>query len=63
MSTESNYQSVTVEVPEDRLAEFHRFFGRFLAGEGRRGPRGRGRHHHHGHGCHRERPQSETAEA
>jgi len=29
---------VTVDVPEDRVAEFHAFFARFLAG-----PRGRGR--------------------
>jgi hypothetical protein len=42
---------ITVEVPEDRVAEFYAFYGRFLAGfPGRRhrgrGPRG---HRHCGH--------------
>jgi hypothetical protein len=49
----TEYQQVTVEVPEDRVAEFHAFFGRFLAGRVGRGRRGRyGRPHHgrHGHG-------------
>jgi hypothetical protein len=52
--TATNNQQVTVDVPEDRVAEFHAFFARFLAGRGRRrrhggpyggrgGPRG-GRH-------------------
>ena len=52
-----NTQQVTVEVPEDPVAQFHAFFARFLAGRGRgpggRGPgrRGRyGRRHHGGHG-------------
>ena len=40
--TTTNYQPVTVDVPEDRVAEFHAFFGRFLAG--RRGPGRRGGH-------------------
>ena len=36
------YQQVTVDVPEDRVAEFHAFFARFLAGRsGRRAHRGR----------------------
>ena len=39
----TQYKSVTVDVPEDRLAEFHAFFSRFLAG-----PRGRGRSGRHG---------------
>jgi hypothetical protein len=56
-------KQVTVDVPEDRIAEFHAFFARFLSG--RRGPgrggrgRGYGRHphrsmhgHRHGHGRH-----------
>jgi hypothetical protein len=34
----TQYKQVTIDVPEDRLAEFHAFFARFLAG-----PRGRGR--------------------
>ncbi len=56
--TTTKYQPVTVDVPEDRIAEFHAFFARFLAGAARRGRRGegRGRHgrHHrgmHGRGC------------
>ena len=52
--TTSNYQQVTVDVPEERLAEFHAFFGRFLAGGSRRGRRGGYRGHHrgaHGHRC------------
>jgi hypothetical protein len=48
-----HHKQVTVEVPEDRIAEFHAFFGRFLAGPGSRRRR-RGRHmgrRHHGGGC------------
>jgi hypothetical protein len=45
------YQQVTVDVPEDRVAEFHAFFGRFLAGWRGRGRRGRyGRRHGDVHG-------------
>jgi hypothetical protein len=55
---------VTVDVPEDRVAEFHAFFARFLAGPGGRrrgGRRGRHghRHGHHGRGCGQ---RSESAE-
>jgi hypothetical protein len=40
-------KQITIDVPEDRVAEFYAFYGRFLAGfPGRRG-RGRG----HGHRC------------
>lgn len=48
----TQYKQVTVDVPEDRVAEFHAFFARFLAGPGshRRGRRHRG-HGHHGRGC------------
>jgi hypothetical protein len=48
-------KQITVAVPEDRVADFYAFFGRFL--EGRRGPGGRrggrrgGPHGHHHHGC------------
>jgi hypothetical protein len=49
--TITNYQQVTVDVPEDRVAEFHVFFGRFLAGRSGRGRRGGyGRHHRGAHG-------------
>jgi hypothetical protein len=56
-SSKPQYTPVTVDVPEDRVAEFHAFFARFLAaptGRGRGGRHGRpyhGRHRHgHGHG-------------
>ena len=44
-------KQITIAVPEDRVAEFYAFYGRFLAGfPGRRG-RGRGHrrcgHHRH----------------
>ncbi|HEY2771791.1 MAG TPA: hypothetical protein VGI87_14545 [Solirubrobacteraceae bacterium] len=53
-----NYQQVIVDVPEERVAEFHAFFARFLAYDpsergpraGRRGPRGRHGYGRHGHG-------------
>ncbi len=48
--TPTKYKQVTVDVPEERLAEFHAFFARFLAGRGRRGRRGEHRRHGHGHG-------------
>lgn len=54
------YQQVTVDVPEDRVAEFHAFFARFLAG--RRGRRhARGHHGRPGHGRHCDARQSERA--
>jgi hypothetical protein len=40
-------KQITIEVPEDRVAEFYAFYGRFLAGAERR----RGRGHRHGHRC------------
>jgi hypothetical protein len=51
MTTEPTSQDkqITIEVPEDRVAEFYAFYGRFLAGPRRRG-HGRGHrcgHHHH----------------
>ncbi len=62
-SEETPLKQVTVEVPEERLAEFHMFFGRFLAGRGRPGRRGRhGRHcGHHRHGR-EETPTTDVAE-
>jgi hypothetical protein len=49
--TTTKYQQVTVDVPEDRVAAFHAFFGRFLAGRSGRGRRGRyGRPHRGVHG-------------
>ena len=51
-SSTTQYKQETVDVPEDRLAEFHAFVARFLAGGHGHRPRGRrGRPHgRHGHG-------------
>jgi hypothetical protein len=64
--TNTKYQSVTVDVPEERVAEFHAFFARFLAGRAGRGARGRhGRPHPGGHGrrCAGRREAAEHGEA
>ena len=65
--TTTKYEQVTVEVPEERLAEFHAFFARFLSGRGRRGrPGHRGRHGHghgRGRGCAPRHEQTERGEA
>jgi hypothetical protein len=63
--TAVRYEKVTVDVPEDRLAEFHAFFARFLAGRGRRGRHGEHRRHAHGHGhgCAGRRDRPERTEA
>jgi hypothetical protein len=64
--TTTTSQQVTVDVPEDRIAEFHAFFARFLAGGRRRGRRGhhRGAHRHlHGRRCAERRAPTEGAEA
>ena len=64
--TTRNYQQVTVDVPEDRVAEFHAFFGRFLAGRPGRGRRGRyGRQHRgvHGRRCSERREAAERGAA
>jgi hypothetical protein len=50
-------KQITIDVPEDRVAEFYAFYGRFLAGFP--GRRGRGRGHGHRCGPHR-RPEEET---
>ncbi len=64
--TTTNYQQVTVDVPEDRVAEFHAFFGRFLAGRRGRGRRGGyGRQHRgvHGRRCSERREAAERGGA
>ncbi len=64
--TTTTYQQVTVDVPEDRIAEFHAFFARFLAGRAGRGRRGhhrRAQGHLHGRHCAERRGPSESAEA
>lgn len=57
----TKYQQVTVDVPEERVPEFHAFFGRFLARP--TGLRRRGRHGQHravhGRGC---SPRREAAQ-
>jgi hypothetical protein len=64
-TTQTEYKQVTVEVPEERLAEFHAFFARFLSGRGRRGVRGEPRRHGHGrgHGCAHRHERAERGEA
>jgi len=54
-------KQITIDVPEDRVAEFYAFYGRFLAGFPGRRRRGRGSHRH---GCrsHTERTATETGE-
>ena len=62
----TTYQPVTVDVPEDRVAEFHAFFARFLAGHSGRGRRGRHHRAHprvHGRRCAERRGSTEGAEA
>jgi len=56
MTTEpSKDKQITIEVPEDRIAEFYAFYGRFLAGF----PRHRG--HGHGHLCGHRRGDDQQA--
>ena len=47
-------KQITVDVPEDRVAEFHAFFARFLTratGPGRRGRHRHSRHRLQDHRC------------
>ncbi len=73
VETTTKDKQITIDVPEDRVAEFYAFYGHFLAATpGRRrrggGPRGgpHPRHHGpHGHRCgpHREHgPADESVE-
>jgi hypothetical protein len=62
ITSTTQYTQVTVDVPEDRLAEFHAFFGRFLAGPSRRGRRGRPHRGVHGRHC-AERSEAGESEA
>jgi hypothetical protein len=59
MTTEPTSQDkqITIEVPEDRVAEFYAFYARFLAGPSRRRGHGRG----HGHRCGPHRHGDEVA--
>jgi hypothetical protein len=61
----TQYTQVTVDVPQDRVAEFHAFFARFLAGSRgrRRGRRGHPGHGHRRHGCaHRHEPSEQPSQ-
>ena len=67
ITPDTQYKQITVDVPEDRVAEFHAFFGRFLAAAERRRRGRRGHHRRHGHLAHGHRgrgcaPRHETAE-
>jgi hypothetical protein len=67
-SIPTKYQQVVVDVPEDRVAEFHALFARFLGGPTRRGRGGRRRGWHghrgpHGRACARGRESAEEREA
>lgn len=67
-TTTKQDKQVTVDVPEDRVAEFYAFYARFLSGRrrGRRGPGGPGGRHHGGcrghHGPDRRREDREAPE-
>jgi hypothetical protein len=68
-NSNTQYRPVTVDVPEDRLAEFHAFYAQFLAGprgrgRGARAGRRHGRRHEHGHGsrCGERREAAEPSE-
>ncbi len=69
-------KQITIDVPEDRVAEFYAFYGQFLAGfpgrrrrtgfagtggGGHRGHRGHGPHGHHCHPHHEEHDAGESA--
>ena len=62
---DTQYKQVTVEVPAERLAEFHAFFARFRAGRGRRRARSEHRRHGdgHGRGCAHRHERAERTEA
>ncbi len=65
ISEPTTYEKVTVDVPEERLAEFHAFFARFLADRGRRRRHGERRRHGHGRGrgCAHRHERAEGSEA
>jgi hypothetical protein len=57
-------KQITIDVPEDRVAEFYAFYGRFLAGRRRGHGRGHRCHgHHHAHGEHAPAPETGTQTA
>jgi hypothetical protein len=65
MTPTTKYEQVTVDVPADRIAEFHAFFGRFLAGPAGRGRGARFSRRHrgfHGRGCTERHGRTERGE-
>ena len=65
-STSKQDKQITVDVPEDRVAEFYAGYARFLARSGSRRGRGpRGDRHGHGprHGCGRRSEAADTEAA
>lgn len=50
VETTTKDKQITIDVPEDRVAEFYALYGHFLAGFP--GRRRRGGPHHRGHGPH-----------
>jgi hypothetical protein len=61
----TKYKQVTVDVPDERVAEFHAFFALFLAGRGRRGRRGEYSRHAYRrrHGCAHRHERAQQGEA
>jgi hypothetical protein len=58
VDTTTKDKQITIDVPEDRVAEFYAFYAHFLAGSSRRrggphprGPRGHRGPGRHGHRC------------
>lgn len=71
MDTESTQttqdKQITLDVPEDRVAEFYAWYARFLAGRSGRRGRGPGRgprgFHGHRHGCRGQHRSADEREA
>ena len=65
MESTTTTKQIVVDVPEDRLAEFHAFFARFLARpelRDRRRRHGRPHRGHHGRRCASRTEQPERSE-
>jgi hypothetical protein len=56
-------KQITIDVPEDRVAEFYALYGHFLAGFPGRRRRGGPHRRHHGHHCGPHREEQPAAEA
>lgn len=60
VETTTKDKQITIDVPEDRVAEFYAFYGRFLSGSPTRRRRG---HSQRGHGCRSRRADRQATEA